>query len=427
MHILKTITFRTRILTTLTLLVLLLIATIGYASWTTNWITNQAISEIQNNSQTLFEQSASAEQAVFALTQKLDYTQYTFMAIMLAGLLITATAFFIINSLFNRFKAAESAVSKIATGGLNDPIVSTKKDEIGLFLVHIEKMRCTIEETIGHIESNAVTLNTATAKLASIEQEASVSIKHQFSEIDQVATAMNEMTATVQEVARNASEAADAAGRADEESSAGHSEVDKTISTISSLAGDIAHASDSIRQLKQDSEDIGSILDVIKTIAEQTNLLALNAAIEAARAGEQGRGFAVVADEVRTLATRTQDSTKEIERMIERLQTDARTSYEVMDRSKESVQQCIEQASKAGSSLSTITSMISTINQMNTQIAAASDEQRSVSEEINRNIVSIREEAENSAGRASNLTETSQLLAQQAEQLVRLSDDFKQQ
>ena len=219
----------------------------------------------------------------------------------------------------------------------------------------------------------------------------------QRQEIAQVAAAVNQMSSTVQEVANNVATAATDAGSADQEANAGKQVVAETMHSIRALARDIQRASDVISQLQKESENIGSVLDVIRGIAEQTNLLALNAAIEAARAGEQGRGFAVVADEVRTLASRTQSSTEEIHAMIERLQSGARDAVAVMEQGRRQAEDSVVQAEKAGTSLAEITRAVSVIKDMTNQIAVASREQSQVTGEINRSIGSISEVANSTA------------------------------
>jgi methyl-accepting chemotaxis protein len=229
----------------------------------------------------------------------------------------------------------------------------------------------------------------------------------------------------VQEVARNAVEAASAAQEADTTFHQGKQVIDKVIHAIGELSGEVDEAARVIQQLEVESKNIGSVLDVIKSIAEQTNLLALNAAIEAARAGEQGRGFAVVADEVRTLAGRTQESTTEIEDMIGKLQAGTNNAVKVMASGKEMTQVGVEQAAAAGDALNVINAAVERISGMNTQIASASEEQSSVAEEINRSIVSINEVAEHSATGAQHTAQASDDLARLAEQLKGLVERFK--
>lgn len=238
-------------------------------------------------------------------------------------------------------------------------------------------------------------------------------------EMAYIASAMTEMAATVQQVAGNANSAADAAQQADQESSSGRKVVADAVSVIESLAKEVESASAVILRLENETDTIGAVLDVIKGIAEQTNLLALNAAIEAARAGEQGRGFAVVADEVRTLASRTQQSTREIHDMIERLQTGAGEAVKAMEISRGRAGACVDQAIKAGSSLDNIAAAVGTINDMNTQIASAAEEQSAVAAEINRNANNISHVADVSAEGAQHTSAASEQLLQLSEQLRR--------
>ncbi len=244
-------------------------------------------------------------------------------------------------------------------------------------------------------------------------------------ELTHIASAMNQMVATIEEVARNATSAAGAAGQADNEANQGRGVVAETVNVIEVLATKVESASAVISRLAEDSDNIGAVLDVIKGIAEQTNLLALNAAIEAARAGEQGRGFAVVADEVRTLASRTQQSTREIQEMIERLQGGAEEAVQAMEDSRGRAQACVDQAGKTGSSLETIVQAVSTINNMNTQIASAAEEHSAVASEINRNVSNISQVAEMSAEGARHTTSASEQLLQLSGQLRRQVERFK--
>nr|WP_279626100.1 methyl-accepting chemotaxis protein [Shewanella morhuae] len=233
------------------------------------------------------------------------------------------------------------------------------------------------------------------------------------------------MAATVQEVAQNATDAADAANHADESTEQGKLVVQKVVATINILAEEIANAANAIDDLERNTTEIDSVLIVIRNIADQTNLLALNAAIEAARAGEQGRGFAVVADEVRTLASRTQTSTSEIQQMIEVLQQKAKSTVAAMKTSTTTTQNCVEQVHQAGEALEAITHAVSTISQMNIQIASAANEQCAVSAEINQNVNNINDIANSSTQAAQQTAQAGDELAQLSARLQTLIAQFR--
>jgi len=261
-------------------------------------------------------------------------------------------------------------------------------------------------------------------QLSSVTEVTRGGALRQQSESDQVATAMNEMSATVNEVAHNAVEAANASSLADSEAAKGRRVVNDAMGSIKQLAHDIEDTSKTINELEVESNNIGTVLNVIQGIAEQTNLLALNAAIEAARAGESGRGFAVVADEVRSLAQRSQESTEEIKQIIDRLQSGARTAVDKMERGRNQANLTVEQADQAGQALDAITNAVMAINDMNTQIASAAEEQSAVAEEINRNVVTIAQVADETAASAQQTTDTSGELAALAMELHELISQF---
>lgn len=268
-------------------------------------------------------------------------------------------------------------------------------------------------------------VKTASDQLTVISEQNRAGVAQQQSDSEQVATAMNEMSATVQEVARYAAQAASASKSADDEAEKTKLVVRDAINGIKKLAEQVEFGADSIRELQLESTNIGSVLTVIQNIAEQTNLLALNAAIEAARAGESGRGFAVVADEVRTLAQRSQESTEEIKQIIERLQKSADKSVTVMVSGSEQAKISVKQAEIAGESLQQITESVTAISDMNIHIASAAEEQTAVAEEINRNIASIASVAEENAQSTRRTSDTSLELSALANQLQTQLNRFK--
>jgi methyl-accepting chemotaxis protein len=310
-------------------------------------------------------------------------------------------------------------------GDLSKRLDESRKDELGalgkVMNIWIESSQILVAKLVATQQQVA----SAVEDIINLANHTSNGLSRQQSETEQVATAMNEMTATVQEVARNAVNAAEAAKSADNDAKSGHGVVNTTIGALNNLSVEFERATDVMRKLEKDSTSIGSVLAVIREIADQTNLLALNAAIEAARAGEQGRGFAVVADEVRTLASRTQESTREIEGIIDQLQSRSKEAVVVMDASRSSVNQCVSQAAQAGGALDTITTRVGVIDQMNAQIASAAEEQSSVAEEINRNIVNISRVTDESAEAAKQTTVASDRLAQVATELAKYCSMFK--
>ncbi len=282
-------------------------------------------------------------------------------------------------------------LNRLGQGDFSREITFSSNDEMGLIAGSARQMQQRLGALIGQLGSTITLLGGAAQEMTNITARANESVAEQYGQADQVATATNEMAATVQDVARSAEQAAVAAEKSDKDARSGHDVVQRTVASITQLADDITNASAVIAQLKNDSDSIGSVIDVIRGIAEQTNLLALNAAIEAARAGEQGRGFAVVADEVRTLASRTQKSTQEIHSMIEQLQSRTSNAVRVMTESSTRVRNTVSQANEAAVSLDAITRSVTLIHEMNAQIASAAEEQGAVAAEINSNVLHIRD------------------------------------
>ncbi|MGN2309791.1 MULTISPECIES: methyl-accepting chemotaxis protein [Pseudomonas] len=286
-------------------------------------------------------------------------------------------------------------------------------------------MGVTLRELIGGIRDGVTQIASAAEELSAVTEETSAGVNSQKVETDQVATAMHEMTATVQEVARNAEEASQAAAAADGEAREGDKVVAEAIAQIERLASEVVRSTDAMSVLQQESQKIGSVMDVIKAVAEQTNLLALNAAIEAARAGEAGRGFAVVADEVRALAQRTQKSTEEIEGLVAGLQNGTQQVANVMNNSRSLTDSSVDLTRKAGASLENITRTVSNIQSMNQQIAAAAEQQSAVAEEISRSIINVRDVSEQTAAASDETAASSVELARLGNQLQMMVSHFR--
>ncbi len=347
---------------------------------------------------------------------------------MIIGIVVgILVAFFMSRMITLPINAAVHAMEDLAEGegDLTRRLDESGKSEIAVMAKGFNSFASKVQALVSQVASSVENLSTVVSDVSNIVDQTQTGSQQQRQQTEQVATAITEMTATVQEVASNANLAADSAQQADDNAKAGQQIVGETVSSINSLANEIETGSNVINKLSQDAQSIGSVLDVIKGIAEQTNLLALNAAIEAARAGEQGRGFAVVADEVRTLASRTQESTTEIESMIDSLQVQARAAVEAITSGQEKAAASVEQASNAGKSLNEITDSVATITSMNIQIATASEEQSAVAEEINQNVVNISHVAESNAEASNQLSSSSQDLAQLASELQGLVSQFK--
>lgn len=358
--------------------------------------------------------------------QRYQQTIKLFAVVMaLGGALIVLLALRVITSIQRAVKLLREASGQMASGDTTVRVRYQGQDELRDVAIAFNNMSERFQTALQDVDRSAEQLAAASEETSVITVNTSESMQKQQNEISQVATAMNEMHATASEVARSASQAADAARHADKEAALGRDVSLQTIDAIESLASGVESATAVIEALAKDSEDIGSVLDVIRSIAEQTNLLALNAAIEAARAGEAGRGFAVVADEVRTLASRTQQSTQEINDMVARLQSGAAQAVAAMETGRVQARAGVEQTLKTTACLESIVSAIHTINDMNVQIASAAEEQSAVSEEITRSVVAINDLTTETTDGAMQTTQASHEVARLASALQDMLERFR--
>ena len=318
-----------------------------------------------------------------------------------------------------------TAAERVANGDLSQDLQADRRDELGQLQASMQRMTQGLRQLISGIGDGVTQIASAAEELSAVTEQTSAGVNNQKVETDQVATAMNEMAATVQEVARNAEQASEAALMADQQAREGDKVVTEAITQIERLAHEVVNSSEAMNQLKAESDKIGSVLDVIKSVAQQTNLLALNAAIEAARAGEAGRGFAVVADEVRSLAQRTQQSTEEIEELIAGLQNGTQRVASVMDNSRSLTDSSVELTRRAGGSLETITRTVSSIQAMNQQIATAAEQQSAVAEEINRSVMNVRDISDQTSAASEETASSSVELARLGTHLQGLVAKFR--
>lgn len=318
---------------------------------------------------------------------------------------VVAIAWLLTAQIRNPVMALLDQTRKVSAGDLTSRIdlQQFNKDELGTLAKGFGEMQSNLRSLVSEVSGSVVQLSSSAEEISSVARQSANNMSDQKNELNQLATAMNEMQSTVQAVSRNTSDAASAATSASETAELGAKTVNDSIRRIERVASAIESTAEVIRQLGDDSRNIGMVLEVIRGIAEQTNLLALNAAIEAARAGEQGRGFAVVADEVRTLAKRTQDSTTQINTIIAELQQRAEQASATMIQSQELMNSTVTAAREAGESISEISGSVSSISHMNIQIATATEEQGAVSEELNRNVVNISHASEEVAAGANQM------------------------
>ena len=344
--------------------------------------------------------------------------------LLLATALTIACALLLTRSITQPIAQALEAAEAIAEGNLTRPIKVDGSDEAGRLLQAMAKMQGKLRDTLQRISGSATQLASAAEELNCVTDESAKGLTQQNNEIEQAATAVNEMTSAVEEVARNAVSTSEASKNATASAGDGRDLVLETVSAIERMSGDVQSTATLIGNLAAESRDIGKVLDVIRGLADQTNLLALNAAIEAARAGEAGRGFAVVADEVRALAHRTQQSTSEIERMIGSIQGGTEQAVDSMRNSTERAESTLNIAKGAGLALDTINTAIVEINERNLVIASAAEEQAQVAREVDRNLVNIRDLSVQSATGASQTSSASNELSRLAVDLNSMVSRF---
>lgn len=352
------------------------------------------------------------------------------------GMLVSAVLFLLVGSVLGvavslnvirPLKAAVAIANRMGDGDFSNQIKSQSKDETGQLLEAMDQMSEQLKGMLNEVRVSSDQLNCSATELQKVSDDSHSEISHQNRSTEQMAVAIEEMVATHKEMAENTVRASNAAEQASQEVASGARLVERNRQAMSQLVNKVNDAAESLHQLKHYSDNIGGILDVIRDIANQTNLLALNASIEAARAGEQGRGFSVVADEVRTLAQRTQNSIEEIQSLIEHLQTGAESAVLQMDQSRKFVSGNADQARQLDGSLSNIMAAISTINDMNTQIAAASDQQLAAAEEVHKNVEGISCSADRIMDSSCHSSEASRQLTQLAQSMDAHVGRFKLQ
>jgi methyl-accepting chemotaxis protein len=394
----------------------------------TNGAEAELVAQLTQKIANLEEYTATAATDFLIKAQSIRDTteQLTIALVILTALATLTVAFIVIRSIITPMNAFQHSIERIEQNAdLSARVEHTGRDELGAIAQAFNQMLTKFQDSLGQVSQSMGQLTTATEQMSHISERTRQGVDQQTRETEQVAAATNEMLATVQEVAMSASKAKEAAEHADNEAHLGGQVVAETISGITRLAEDVESVGHVIDSVRHDSENIGSVLDVIKSIAEQTNLLALNAAIEAARAGEQGRGFSVVADEVRSLALRTQQSTAQIQHTIESLQSGTQEAVNAIAQSSSRAKQSVSQAGNAAQSLQSITQAVGTITEMNNQIAQASQQQSDVAEEINRSVVRISEVAEQTSIGASESANESRQIEQLTQLVQQLVGEFK--
>lgn len=360
------------------------------------------------------------------LAEQLQSSRTLSIVLSIAAIILAIlVAWYITRQIVQPLMAAVAIANELGERNMTGDGVEDRRDEFGTLLRALDVTRSNLRNALGDVNGVTTQLAAAAEQLSVVTGQTSAGVHAQRVETEQVATAMNEMAATVHEVAQNSEEAAQAAQKADQQAQSGNKVLQTALDAIARLSGEVEQSTEAMYRLNENSANISTVLTVINGIAEQTNLLALNAAIEAARAGEAGRGFAVVADEVRGLAHRTQESTAQIEDLITTLQAGAQDAVTMMDSSSALAANTLELAQQAGSELEAITRTVSEIQAMNMQIATAAEEQSSVAEEINRSVINVNSIADQSAAAVEEMAASSADLARLGQSLQDLVSRFR--
>jgi methyl-accepting chemotaxis protein len=372
--------------------------------------------EIETFTQEAGHHAAKHEHTVFSILGLISLTS------LIVGI---SVSWKLSKNISSRVHESVTALETIASGNLANQVMVSGKDEIGKLQDSMATTQQRLHDMITHISDTTSQLSTAADEVSVVTAQTSANIQQQQIETDQITTAMTQMNSTVREVASSIDNTSTSASEASREAENGRIMVKKAVDGVHELGEQIEHNAKVITEVAKNSENINSVLDVIKSVAEQTSLLALNAAIEAARAGEQGRGFAVVADEVRTLAGRTQESTTDINQMIENLQANAKQAVQAMETSRQQAQRVVEQAENADTALNAISRSVGQIDQMSSQIATAAEEQSTVTEEMSRNIDHINNMATQNATGSQQTSTAGVELSRMASSLQQLVGAFK--
>ncbi len=388
---------------------------------------SSVVTDMNNNMDKLAEinKKFASERSAHSADEFASIKFQTIGTIVFAIVIAAILASMITKSITQPLQNAVQVASKVANNDLTTRIERSGNDELTILMQAVEQMQLNLRETITQVTYSASQLAAAAEELNSVTDNNALGIQRQNDEIQQAAAAVTEMSSAIDEVAKTAVNTSESSASAAAGVQQGRSQVQSTVKAIQDINADIEKSSKAVQLLAQKSNDVGSVLEVIRGIAEQTNLLALNAAIEAARAGEAGRGFAVVADEVRALAARTQASTKEIDSMIQTMRSGATVAVDAMHESADQAAEALNVAKLADTALETISTQVNRINDSNMIIASASEEQSKVAREVDRNIVNISDISTQSAAGASQTSASVHELARLAAQLNNLVSSFK--